>query len=753
MGAVAHRHRPEGADKKEIGYHAVYYHYRKWCRDGSLERMFAHSIVSIQQQIATHHLNLDGSHVLAKKDGEAVAYQGRKKAKCPSPTQLRNRFLVRERVDAGVLAPDPYDGMAVGRGCELYFPDEGSMIEDRLTVMIPRTQYQAFHGSDVLKQAVVARLKQLLDEQTIEQGHAANSDGSRALISEMLAYHHDRYETFSQALDFPRWVSTFYEAMFESLSVKASNQWAVDFLQAIPIGSNLDDLKQALYKGLLIDPEIGIKNIRSASPEFVQLVEEFERGFFPFLIAEDYLIFADEAWKKDIEEKIDLLANSNNIDFHVHCGLLMLGWMLIDKPIQAIVTCVSAHTALLPWSTAWIHKLRFGAADLGPALPTIAGGLGYAWMHEIELHYDKIARFIVNETKHMLHEAIATKSHSIPLEELQRLHGSVRYLKLEDADRDNAVLRKVALPYPHSISFPKLRDRLVRHIFLRISGLLLVTIAWIGIIICSLILIQPDSFQFDVHFSGLLRLFTFVVLLLGSRALLTLGRRRFPGDGWYQYLKDPHNAILYLRSFQDDSYIEFKQDRNPTLSLLIPGLNAEEEMVRALAGLGNVIAVGDSRFGGMRGAARIKLGDDVWQHYVIEYMQQAKLVVLFVGYGQSIRSELSWARQLLDPQKVLIHVPAHRWREFVRYDEDGEVRSADTFLSEILSVYLGTQFDASKIRHTSHFLWCRPGWKIKPLMSYDEPTNWIFGGHATRYREELRPIYRKFGAGAANEDR
>jgi hypothetical protein len=40
-----------------------------------------HSILSIREQIDTHHLNLDGSHAPAKKGGEAVAYQGTKKAK------------------------------------------------------------------------------------------------------------------------------------------------------------------------------------------------------------------------------------------------------------------------------------------------------------------------------------------------------------------------------------------------------------------------------------------------------------------------------------------------------------------------------------------------------------------------------------------------------------------------------------------------------------------------------------------------
>ncbi len=81
VGAFTHRQRSWRPTKKEISYHAIYHHYRKWSGDGSLERIFKHSILSIRTQIDTYHLNLDGSHALAKKGGEAVAYQGRKKAK------------------------------------------------------------------------------------------------------------------------------------------------------------------------------------------------------------------------------------------------------------------------------------------------------------------------------------------------------------------------------------------------------------------------------------------------------------------------------------------------------------------------------------------------------------------------------------------------------------------------------------------------------------------------------------------------
>jgi len=72
---------PHDPDKKEISWHAVYYHFRKWKGDGSLERVWQGSIMTIAADLNLSELNLDGSHVLAKKGGESVAYQGRKKGK------------------------------------------------------------------------------------------------------------------------------------------------------------------------------------------------------------------------------------------------------------------------------------------------------------------------------------------------------------------------------------------------------------------------------------------------------------------------------------------------------------------------------------------------------------------------------------------------------------------------------------------------------------------------------------------------
>ncbi len=69
------------SEKPEISYHTVYYHYRKWSQDGSLAAVWEHSIGTVLSDLDLSHLNLDGTHTIAKKGGESVAYQGRKKAK------------------------------------------------------------------------------------------------------------------------------------------------------------------------------------------------------------------------------------------------------------------------------------------------------------------------------------------------------------------------------------------------------------------------------------------------------------------------------------------------------------------------------------------------------------------------------------------------------------------------------------------------------------------------------------------------
>ena len=86
----------------------MYYHYRKWSRDGSLKQVWQGSIAQVRPLLDVSELNLDGSHSLAKKGGDAVAYQGRKKAKTSNLLPLfdKNGYVL---ASTGILAGNHND--------------------------------------------------------------------------------------------------------------------------------------------------------------------------------------------------------------------------------------------------------------------------------------------------------------------------------------------------------------------------------------------------------------------------------------------------------------------------------------------------------------------------------------------------------------------------------------------------------------------------------------------------------------------
>ncbi len=60
-------------------WQAVYYHFNKWCKDGSWEKAWAHLLKKYRMYLDLSCINIDGSHTRVFRGGEAVGYQGRKK--------------------------------------------------------------------------------------------------------------------------------------------------------------------------------------------------------------------------------------------------------------------------------------------------------------------------------------------------------------------------------------------------------------------------------------------------------------------------------------------------------------------------------------------------------------------------------------------------------------------------------------------------------------------------------------------------
>ena len=62
----------------EASYQVPYYHFRKWSRDGSLQRLFDASIMTIRSELDLSEINLDGSHSAAKKGATPLAIRAEK---------------------------------------------------------------------------------------------------------------------------------------------------------------------------------------------------------------------------------------------------------------------------------------------------------------------------------------------------------------------------------------------------------------------------------------------------------------------------------------------------------------------------------------------------------------------------------------------------------------------------------------------------------------------------------------------------
>jgi transposase len=103
---------PHDPDKKEISWQAVYYHFQKWSGDGSWERVWQNSLPTIQDEMDLSQLNLDGSHAIAKKGGESVAYQGRKRAKTSNilPITDAKGYVV---ASTGIVAGNHHDAFCL----------------------------------------------------------------------------------------------------------------------------------------------------------------------------------------------------------------------------------------------------------------------------------------------------------------------------------------------------------------------------------------------------------------------------------------------------------------------------------------------------------------------------------------------------------------------------------------------------------------------------------------------------------------
>ena len=90
--------------KKKYHWQSVYYHFQKWSKDGTIEKVWQIVLEKHQHLLDMSSVQLDGTHTPVKRGGEAVGYQGRKKSK------TSNMLIITDSQGIPLACSDPVSG-------------------------------------------------------------------------------------------------------------------------------------------------------------------------------------------------------------------------------------------------------------------------------------------------------------------------------------------------------------------------------------------------------------------------------------------------------------------------------------------------------------------------------------------------------------------------------------------------------------------------------------------------------------------
>jgi hypothetical protein len=102
---------------------------------------------------------------------------------------------------------------------------------------------KAFHGDPAIKERYLARLKAHHAADEIIQGTGYNGTHGCAVGCTLNQYDHRAYEN---ELGLPRWLAHLEDRIFEGLPPVAAQRFAVDFLEAVPVGADVERVRWLL---------------------------------------------------------------------------------------------------------------------------------------------------------------------------------------------------------------------------------------------------------------------------------------------------------------------------------------------------------------------------------------------------------------------------------------------------------------------------------------------------------------------------
>lgn len=90
--------------RTSYSWKSVYYHFQKWSKDGSIERLWQCLLENHSELLDMSSIQLDGTHTPVKRGGQAVGYQGRKKSK------TSNMLIITDSQGIPLTCSDPISG-------------------------------------------------------------------------------------------------------------------------------------------------------------------------------------------------------------------------------------------------------------------------------------------------------------------------------------------------------------------------------------------------------------------------------------------------------------------------------------------------------------------------------------------------------------------------------------------------------------------------------------------------------------------
>lgn len=87
-----------------LSWQTVYYHFNKWSKDGSWKKLWTALLKLNKTALDMSSVQLDGSHTPAKRGGEDVGYQGRKKS------NTTNALFLTDKQGIPLAISDPVSG-------------------------------------------------------------------------------------------------------------------------------------------------------------------------------------------------------------------------------------------------------------------------------------------------------------------------------------------------------------------------------------------------------------------------------------------------------------------------------------------------------------------------------------------------------------------------------------------------------------------------------------------------------------------